>query len=61
MACDDDDGVLLLIEQDVLDGAGHFTDLRTVLEIVSETHRATIAAKKEERVDVVDVGVLVNH
>lgn len=58
---DHDHTVFLLIEQDVLDGAWDLADLRAIFQVVSEANRATVAAKKEKGVDVVNVGVLVDH
>ena len=53
--------VLLLVEEDVFDRARDLADFGAVLEVVGETDRAAVAAEKEERVDVVDVRVLVYH
>lgn len=60
MGGDNNHGVLFFIEQDTLDAAGNFADLRAVLKIISEAHLAVVATKEEQGVAVVDVGILIN-
>ena len=59
--CDYDDAVLLLIEEDVFDGARHFANLRTVLQVIGEADRTSLPTEEEEGVDVVDARVLIDH
>ena len=60
MRSDDNHGVLFLVEQDTLDLTGHHADLGAVFAVVSEAHRARVATKEEEGVDILLL-VLVHH
>jgi hypothetical protein len=48
MGSDDNDRVLLLIEENRLHTSRHLAYLRTILQIVSETHCSRLPSEKEQ-------------
>ena len=60
MRGNDNNRVLFLIEEDSLDTAGDFADLRTVLKVISKADWARGASKEEQGVGTVLVGILID-